>query len=172
LSQLLVSLTGLAVAVSTVIAADTPPFKITPKRDDDRVEVKTDKDKTICSIHSPFGISNAVIERSGDKWPDAVVLRLQLKGLESFKASNGKIQLEAAISSQEGTVRLWKDGREDLPLDSTSPYWMRVRMIVGDGKLAKAIPRKDDYFELPLPRAFFEGNPKSITVSWIDFYRN
>jgi hypothetical protein len=30
---------------------------------------------------------------------------------------------------------------------------------------------KDGYFEMALPKAFFEGNPKSITLNWIDFYR-
>ena len=34
------------------------------------------------------------------------------------------------------------------------------------------IPLMDGYFEMQLPRAFLEGNPKTITVSWIDFYRN
>ena len=69
-------------------------------------------------------------------------------------------------------VRLWKDGKEDAPLDAKSPYWMEIRIVGGDGKPAKEIPLKDGYFEMPLPKAFFEGNPKSITVNWIDFYRN
>jgi len=34
------------------------------------------------------------------------------------------------------------------------------------------IPLKGGFFEMPLPKAFFEGNPKAITVNWIDFYRN
>ena len=38
--------------------------------------------------------------------------------------------------------------------------------------LAKELPLKDGYFEMTLPRAFFEGNPMTITVAWIDFYRN
>jgi len=33
------------------------------------------------------------------------------------------------------------------------------------------ITTKDGYIEMQLPKAFFEGNPKSITVNWIDFYR-
>ena len=37
----------------------------------------------------------------------------------------------------------------------------------------KALPLKDGYyFEMLLPKAFFEGNPKAITLNWIDFYRN
>ena len=41
----------------------------------------------------------------------------------------------------------------------------------GDGKPAREFPLKDNYFEVTVPRAFFEGNPKTITVGWIDFYR-
>ena len=162
----------LTIAVTTAVADDMPPFKITTKRDTDKVEVRAEKGKTVFIVKSPFGISNAVIERSGEKWQDAVVLRLHLKGLESFEASNGKIALNAAVSSQNGNVRLWKDEKEDSPLDAKSPLWMEIRMVGGDGKPAKTIPLKDGYFEMALPKAFFEGNPKSITLNWIDFYRN
>lgn len=156
----------------TFAHAPPPMFKITTKRDNDRVDVKSEKDKTIFLVHSPFGISNAVIERTNEKWPDAVVLRLHLKGLESFKVSDGKVTLNAAVSSQDGKVRLWKDAKEDSPLDAKTPYWMEIRMVGGDGKPAKTIPLKDGYFEMTVPKAIFEGNPKSITVNWIDFYRN
>ena len=103
-----------------------------------------------------------------------MVLRLHLKGLENFKVTNGKVKLEGSASLQDGkpVVRLWKDGKEDAPLDAKSPYWMEVRIVGGDGKQAKEIPLKGGYFEMPLPKALFEGNPKSITVNWIDFYRN
>lgn len=164
-----------AVAATTTAGDDKqPPFKLTLKRDTDKVEVKVEKGKAIFSVHSPFGISHSVIQRADEKWPDAVVLRLHLKGLENFRVTNGKVKLEASASVQDGKplVRLWKDGKENMPLDAKSPYWMEVRILGGDGKLAKEIPLKDGYFEMPLPKAFFEGNPKSITVHWIDFYRN
>ena len=63
------------------------------------------------------------------------------------------------------------DGKEDALLDDKSPLWVDVRILTGEGKPAKEIPLKDGYFEVALPRAFFEGNPKSITLNWIDFYR-
>ncbi len=159
-----------------VVTADgdkQPTFKITTKRDTDNVEVKFEKEMTVFSVHSPFGISHAVIERTEEKWPEGVVLRLHLKGLENFRASNGKVTLDAAVSSSDDRqrVRLWKNGKEDSPLDSTSPHWMAIRMIGNDGKPAKDIPLKDGFFEMQLPKAFFEDNPKSITVNWIDFYR-
>src|SRR5262245_35512331 len=169
----------LAVSLLPVLAwaddgAAPGKFEVTTKRKDDTVEVQAEKDKTLFIIKSPFGISQAVIEREGEKWPDAVALRLHLKGLESFRASNGKVMLDAAVSIHEGKVqvRLWKDGKEDAPLDEKSPLWTDIRIVGGDGKPAKELPLKDGYFEVAVPKAFFEGNPMSITLNWIDFYRN
>src|SRR5262249_4049507 len=97
-------------------------FKITAKRKDDTLEVRANKDKTLFIIKSPFGISQAVIEREGGKLPDAVTLRLHLKGLESFRASNGKVTINAAVSKQDDKliVRMWKDGKEEASLDEKS----------------------------------------------------
>jgi hypothetical protein len=137
------------------------------------VEVAADKDTAIFSIHSPFGISLATIQRTHENWPESVKLRLHLKGLESFKATNSRGTLEASVSSHEDKpqIRLWKNGAENAPLDSGSLDWMEIRIVGGDGKPSTAIPLKDGYFEMILPRAFFEGNPNSIQVKWIDFYR-
>ena len=147
------------------------PFRITTKRDDDRVEAKVDEGKAHVSVRSPFGISQAVIERSGKHWPEIVTLRLHLKGLENLKVTNGKDTVEAAVSSQHGKVRLWMNCKEDSPLDAKSPYWMEIRIVRKDGKPVKTIPLKNGYFEMQLPKALFEGNPRSISVRWIDFYR-
>lgn len=164
----------LSVLITTAAAVsegDPPRFKIKTKKQDDTVEVRTDKEKAIFIVKCPSGISQAVIERQDDAWPKIVVLRLHLKGLEGFRVTNSKVRLDAAVSSQTGKVRLWKDGNEDAPLDDKSPFWTDIRIIGGDGKPARELPLKDGYFEVTLPRAFFEGNPQAITVAWIDFYR-
>lgn len=164
-------LLSLSVAVMTASADDTASFKITTKRDDDKVVVKAEKNKAVICVQSPFGISNAVIERTEEKWPETIVLRLHLRGLENFQITNGKVKLEASMSSQDNTVRVWKDGKEESPLNEKSPYWMEVRKISNDRKPAKASPLKGGYFELDLPRVLLEDNSKSISVHWIDFYR-
>jgi hypothetical protein len=167
-------ISGIALADDPDAPQDQPAmFKITTKRKDDSVEIKAEKDRTVFIIKSPFGISQAVIERRAASWPKALVLRLHLKGLSRFQASNGKVTLAAAVAIQDGkpVVRLWKDGNEDAPLDEKSPIWTDIRIVGGDGKPAKELPLKDGFFELALPKAFFEGNPKAITLNWIDFYR-
>src|SRR4051812_45576574 len=98
------------VAPSIVALADdrngseSPPagIKVTTRRADDAVAVRAEKDRTVVAVKSPFGISQAVLERLGDTWPEAVVLRLHLKGLERFRASNGRVRLDAAVTIQEG----------------------------------------------------------------------
>ena len=164
-----------AVGMSLTHGADpSPQFKITTKRDTDKIVVTVDKQRTLFDIHSPSGISHAVIERTAAVWPEGMVLRLHLTGLESFQIKSGETTLHASVSSHGGEkpVRLWKNEAEDKPLDSTSPLWSEIRMIGSDGKPSKTIPLKDGYFEIEIPKALREGNPQSITVSWVDFYRN
>jgi hypothetical protein len=136
----LLIISGSALADDGDVPSDQPAkFKITTKRKDDTVEVRADKEKTVFGVKSPFGISQAVIEREAETWPAAVVLRLHLKGLESFRASNGKVTVDAAVSSQEGQmkVRIWKDGKENAPLNEKNPFWTVIRIVGGDGKPAK-----------------------------------
>jgi hypothetical protein len=174
---------GCLLIVASVLAAQTavqsagpagkpPSFKITTKRANDSVQVLQEKAKTVLVIKCPFGISNASIERTGAQWPTELLVRLHLKGLENFKAANGKGTLHAAASVQGGklTLRQWKNGKENQPLDKTSAWWMENRTL-DSGKPATKIPLKDGFFELAIPSAFFDDNPKAITLEWVDFYR-
>lgn len=160
------------VLLCTVLLEDASSFKITTKRSDDRVEVKSEDDETLFVIRSPVGISNATIERTTEQWPDKVVIQLRLNGLESFKLSTDQSKLEASVSSQTGEVRLWKEGKEGSPLDAKSLHWMEFKILGSDGEPTKAIPLKNGCFEMQLPKKIFEGNPKSFKLEWVDFYRN
>ena len=74
-------------------------------------------------------------------------MRLHLKGLEGIQVSSGMVAFDATVSSHTGDkpqVRQSKEGKEDSPLDSTSPLWMEIRMVGGDGKTAKDIPLFSD----------------------------
>ncbi|QDU80484.1 hypothetical protein Pla110_22140 [Polystyrenella longa] len=150
-------------------AACESPFEITTEHTQDNVEVSVAEKSVIISIHSPFGISQSIIERKTEHWPEKVILRLYLKGMEHLKITNEKVVLEAAVSSTD--VRLWMNGKEDLPINAQSPYWMDIRKVGKDGKPVSEIPLTDGYFEMELPKAMLKNNPKSITFNWIDFYR-
>ncbi len=150
-----------------------PPFHITTKRDDDKVNVQVEKDTTVFSIRSPFGIGQAVIERKLDKWPQSLNLRLHLQGLERLRISNDVLTLEASAAIRDGKpeIRVWVKDKEETPLDDSSPLWIDIRMLEKDNKPAKNIPLQDGLFEFTLPKPMFENNPEYFRIEWIDFYR-
>ncbi len=154
-------------SAASVFAAE--PFKISTKKTDDSLEVVADKDKALFTLKSATGIGEATIERTIDKWPDSIKLRLHLLALESFSVTNGKDSLQASVS--QGMIRVWKNGKEDEPLNEKSEFWMPIQRFTTDGKPTEPIPLKKGYFDISLPKAFFAGNPKSMTLHWIDFYR-
>lgn len=152
---------------------DPPRFAVTTRKADDKVEVTGDHDRTVFEVKSPSGISRAVIERKGDSWPKAVVLRLHLKGLENVGLSNGTAKVGAAVAvrDQKVEIRQWKDGKDEVPLAADDPLRPVIRVIGKDGKPAAGLPLDGGHFEVTLPAAWLKGNPKSLTVEWIDFYR-
>lgn len=145
-----------------------PAFHATVGRKDSRIQFDAEGNTTIFDVTSEFGIDKATVTRLTDEWPKSMVVRLHLKGLESFKVSNGEVTVQWAVGGDSTSrVTLWR-GKEEIPLDKDSPYFTEAR-IDGDGK---EVPLKDGYFEVPLPAKLFGGKPKEIRLHWIDFYRN
>jgi hypothetical protein len=171
ISAIWIGLASMAVAADD---AEPAKFKISTKRPDDTVEVRIEKEKTVLVVSSPTGIGQATVQRTSESWPRSVVLRLKLNGLEHFRVASGRLTLAAAVSATGGkpAIRVWQDGHEDNPLDDKSPAWPDIRILQSDGTPAGQLPLAGGYFELTLPPALFQGEPQSITLDWIDFYRN
>ncbi|MFO0868706.1 MAG: hypothetical protein U0935_07115 [Pirellulales bacterium] len=168
----IVAIVGLSRAV---VGADPPTrFRVTTTRPGERLEIQDEPQRVVFTVHSPQGIGKLVMERTEAKWPEVVVLRLRLRGLESLRVSQEELTLHAAVSSQTPPVptRLWLNEREDQLLDERSPYWTTIRAVrrPADPEEASA-PPPIDYFELQIPRIFLERQPRTITLHWIDFYR-
>jgi hypothetical protein len=164
---LVLALTGIS-----VLAEDKPQFKFTSKREDDRIIVKKEQDRTVFDITSPFGISEVVIERMGETWPDNIVVQLQLSGLEYFLATSEKASACGRVHNlTKYDMELTVDGKKEDPKDPKSANFMEFKVIGRDGKIPEKIPLQDGYFEMQFPKSFFLGNPKKITLQWVDFYR-
>jgi hypothetical protein len=161
----IVTVTGLPVSVD-----GESGFHATVGRNDTRIRFVSEGDKTVFDINSKFGIDTTTISRMSDEWPKSILVRLHLGGLESFKVGSGNVAVEWSVSSTgDHATRISQvSGKRVAVLDLKSPYYTKVRIVGGNGK----IPLKDGYFEVPLPAKLFEGNPEEITLRWIDFYRN
>ncbi len=151
--------------------ADEPKFEVVLKRADDKVDVTCKEKTTTFSVRSPFGIGHAVVSRVADDWPERVMLRLHLKGLENLRIANEKMELTAERSEKDNKLHLQiaKNKSEKDLLELTK--LPEIRMIGSDGKSSTQIPLEAGYFEVLLPKVLFESKPKSISISWIDFYR-
>ena len=156
-----------------LVAGKSPPIKVTTKRADDRVEVALKDGRALVTVHSPRGIGGATLQRTGKAWPEKIVVRLYLRGLESFGAANGKLTLAASVLSHSGHRRLlhlWEQGKEKK-VEPASPYWTQVGIFDARGKAIEKLPERGGYFEIVLPKALLSGQPEKLTLSWIDFYR-
>lgn len=165
----IVTVTGLEAVVDGRVGGK-PGFHATVGRTNSRVRFIVEDGKTIFDVASEFGIDKATIKRLTDDWPMTILVRLHLRGLESFKVGNEELAVEWSVSSTgENAKRVsLLEGQDERALDDESPYHTDVRIVGGSGK----IPLKDGYFEVPLPAKLVEGNPQEITLRWIDFYRN
>lgn len=155
------------------VRPEQSPLSLASNPDDENVKIRADEKRTVISVKSSSGIGKTTVERKGKAWPPRVVLQMHLKGLEGFRISNGTTVLEASVSklNDKSRIRIWKDGREEEHLDPQSPFWMNICEIEIDN-VDKANLLKAECFEITLPVAFLSMNPKSITLQWIDFYRN
>ena len=148
------------------------PLQITTRRANDRVEASFSPGRAILKIHSPQGISQAVLKKTGQAWPAQVVVRLYLNGLERLQIAHRQGTIHAAVSSQNGQVRVWKDNQEETLLDPQHAAWLDIRMVNGEGKRVQTIPLTNGYFEFTIPSAILAQEENSLTLDWIDFYRN
>ncbi len=144
------------------------------EKEGDAVKVTVEGGRTILSVTSKGGIGRATIERKAERWPDEVILRLHLRGLESLNIAAGDLRLSTSCPSFKGTTRLYrvsKEGDEGLRLDKDSPYWMDIQVFGLDGKPIKGLPRDGGWFEMKLPKGLLGDQVKVVTLRWIDFYR-
>jgi hypothetical protein len=154
-------------------SASTDTFDIKCRKPEDRVNVALADGNAIFTVTSPSGIGGATIERTGEKWPRAVILRLHLRGLESLVISCGDLKLSTSVLSHSGNARLLHlgtNGKEGPQLTKDSPHWTDVRILDASGKPITGLPDRGGCFELAVPQALLE-KAKVVKVEWINFYR-
>ena len=148
-------------------------FDIKAQKDEDHVKATVEKDTATFDVSEPKWHRRCDDHDGEGKWPTTVVLRLHLSGLEFLTISNGTIKLTASVLSHSGNPRLLdvvEDGKEKK-VEKDSPYWTEIRGFDSTGKPMPGLPGKGGYFEITLPKALLDGQPKSLELGWIDFYR-
>ncbi len=137
-----------------------PTYQAVPLKGDPRITFSTTDDMLLIDITSPTGIGSATIEKAADQWPGKIVMRLHVKGLESFKFRYAETSIEVSVSSRGDNVvrETYQQAGQQSAVTAGDPYWIAVT------------PGKD-YFDLEAPADFLKSGEDAFTVEWIDFYR-
>jgi hypothetical protein len=127
----------------------------------------------VLAIRGGRGIGEATIRPGTGAWPEEVIIRAYLGGLESLKISAGNVTLAASVQSHSGNrelLHLERNKTEGPQLEQDSPYWMEVMTRNAEGKAVTGLPPKGGWFEMAVPKALLTG-ASELKVCWIDFYR-
>ena len=127
----------------------TPEFEITnPKEGENLVlQILPDKEPSVrFDVQSQSGIGRVTVSLKQGAWPDPIIVRAPLKGLEGFN-----------LTANSQTV-------ERLDLE--------IKAFTKDGELFEGRHLLDQagYYEVSIPRALL-GDDTSFQIQWIDFYR-
>ncbi len=166
-----------------ITACGQPPLSPEPLtlqavslKGDPQIVFSTTFDQVLVDVTSPTGIGSAVIEKTAGQWPDKIVLRFHLAGLEHLAFQYGATTIEVSVSSHAGsavTESVVKDGTTtELSPGSllSAQYWMPVRIFKADGTTGTA-PVPGGTIEVTVPPDFFRSQETKFTLEWIDFYR-
>lgn len=132
-----------------------------------------------CLITSQRGIGHATLKRQGKAWPAPLVLRLQLRGLESLTLTAGQRRLEISLTSSAPHRLLVHhaqrnpngDGEQPRPLAADSPRWPKVLVLDAAGRdVGLRLPPDGGCIEVTIPPKLLHDTG-SLDIAWIDFYR-
>ena len=151
---------------------------------DDRATVTTEDGRAVIDVTSAGGIGG--LTATADAWPEAVVVRLRLRGLEGLEIRYGDVTIATGVSSsgQPSALTLSvldEDGNVQSASPSSDVYYPNIQAVTPDGTTAVGplaagerppfpLP-EGSALEITLPPHFHRDDHPSFTLQWIDFYR-
>ena len=146
---------------------------VSTKRNNDKVIISTESNRTVVDIYSPFGISSANLSSVDSRWRKPLVLRLHLSGLESLRITIGNLTISTCINTSltRCGTSFSINGKKPFRVKENDPFWIPIEIVNRQKPGHCGIPLKDGYFEVTIPEVLLKNNPGKLVVSWIDFYR-
>ena len=170
---------SLVLLIGLVLAACVPPpagsnpeISVSSSNPGDTITITSEENVGVIEVRSPGGIGAAQFELVSGAWPQKMIARLHLKGLEEFRLLYADTVIVASASSGSsfngGSQRILSSGTEE-PILPGHPLWMEIRII--SDQAAPDIPLEEGYFEITFPREFTEKAVSSFEIQWVDFFR-
>ena len=128
------------------------------KKAGDRAEAGKTKEGALVAIHSESGIGGAKLIRPAGGWPRSVIIRIDVKGMESVRLEGGGLWSESFLG---GELR--------------RPYWKTGQIgnteATAAGRLDFAVTRFKGGVQIEVPKELLNTNAAVISLQWVDFFR-
>lgn len=156
--------------VGCVSVSEQPEFEVETARTE-LVETAVTPNSVTFDITSQTGIGSAEIKLVHGEWPETILFRLHVAGLEEFRFAYHETAVTASVSSSgdHQVLESVAQAGEAQPVAEDSVFYMPVRLEAESGEVS--IPLAEGYFEIEAPADFQAGAYDMFTISWIDFYR-
>jgi len=149
-----------------------PVFNLTAEGDGNELTVSMEGEIVIIEVQSQSGIGSATIELVSGEFPENILLRLHVQGLEELRLSYSGTAITASVSSRDGRNVLQSlvtpdEGERSITPDS--PSWLDIALV--SEQSTPNIPLDQGYFEITLPEGLLTEADRSFSIQWVDFYR-
>ena len=149
-----------------------PALRATVEGDGNLVNISPSGDLVVVDVHSPSGIGTATVDWVSGPAPANIIVRLHLRGLESFRLAFDHTVIAAEVSSDEHHnifQRVELPDGSTQPIASDSPHWLDIQIDPTSTPLA-TLPQPGS-FAIRLPHGIVNEQRHTFTLRWIDFYR-
>ena len=175
-----ICLSGIVLAIVPTAFAAEPDLKVELRKAEDKFVGNAEAKRTLYVITSPSGIGQVKVTRVSGIWPRNVALRFQYKpshrftNLEGFFLRTDRLEIR-------GFVRPRRDKASPKGLESQLHFWFlgpdNATRTQGTGDVPPAgtldvvVREAEGALEFSLP-ANLLGDTRTMTLDWIDAYRN
>lgn len=169
------AVSGCASGVSPA-SGEKPMIEVILDKEADSALVEFRPGAAIITVDSARGIGGMQARLTEGAWPEKVLVRLRLHGLESLELGYGPYTIATGVSSTSepapppAVYNREVENSVNEPATLTPSQQLPVSLH-SDTQEPPGIPLQEGHFEVSLPAHFFESGEDAFTLQWIDFYR-
>jgi hypothetical protein len=177
-AMLLVSLAAaMLLAGCRPVMPPAPSQQVTTANPEDTVTIAAAEGVTVIDIVSPHGIGSAQVQLT-PAWlapmpaHRSLQVRFHLQGLEQATFDNGVLRLTLSVSSHPPypvSQTLTSNGTTRA-LGPDDEFWATVTLTPDDAT-TPTVPLTTGAFVVTLPASFINDASSTLSLRWIDFYR-
>lgn len=159
------------ISCQSSVSSSSSQIEVKTDREDAQISIVTEGNKGSVNVHSESGIGRSQVDLVSGHWPERVILRFHLSGLEGMKFHYGDTTVSVSVNSSEHVLQsVTTSDESQRPISQESAHWMPVRIVTPDG-IASTLPLAEGVIEVEAPRDFLDGDFAGFTLEWVDFYR-